>query len=48
MKKIAYLIRRYQLDIPIFRFDVDTVENRIYAITDIPEFRIVTFQLKIQ
>jgi WD40 repeat protein len=38
-------LRRYQLDIPIFRFDVDPVENKIYAITDIPEFRIVTFQI---
>jgi len=38
-------LRQYKLDVPILRFAVDPVENKIYAITDIPDFRIVTFQL---
>jgi hypothetical protein len=39
-------LRTYQLDVPIFRFDIDPVENKIYAITDIPEFHIVKFDIQ--
>jgi hypothetical protein len=35
----------YLLDIPIFDFVVDEKQNKIYGITDDPEFRIIEFQL---
>jgi hypothetical protein len=35
----------YLLDIPIFNFVVDERQNKIYGITDDPEFRIIEFQL---
>lgn len=38
-------IRRYKLDIPIFRFVIDESSRTIYGITDSPEFRIIQFNL---
>jgi hypothetical protein len=35
----------YLLDVPIFNFVVDEKRNKIYGITDDPEFRIIEFQL---
>jgi hypothetical protein len=38
-------LRYYQLDIPVFRFDIDYDRHTIYAITDIPDFHIVNFKI---
>lgn len=36
-------LRYYQLDISVFRFDIDFQEKTIFAITDVPDFHIVKF-----
>ncbi len=38
-------LKKYILDIPIFHFTIDEQSNRLYGITDDPEFRIIEFQL---
>lgn len=38
-------LRRYKLDIPIFRFTINESGNKIYGITDSPEFRIIQYNL---
>ena len=38
-------LRQYKLDIPIFRFTIDSSSRVIYGLTDTPEFRVVQFKL---
>ena len=40
------ILRQYKLDIPIFRFTIDSSTHTIYGLTDTPEFRVIRYHLE--
>ena len=38
-------LRYYKLDMPVFKFTIDEQNNKIYAISDSPDFNIIEFDL---